>query len=220
MKRCTKCGEEKPATTEYFYRTNNKNGGLYAVCKACISEHNREYAKTHREARLEGKRKYREAHRESLREYFRNRKRKLRETEPEKERAYKVMDAMRERARKKGLPSDFTRQDREWALEYWHGYCPVCGAPLRDLFGKVKPHFDHWIPLSDQRPDNPGTVPSNMLPVCSTCNFSKHKIDPRVWLEGKYGKRKASQIIKRIEEFFQTVRQPVLTESPSKVGGK
>lgn len=34
-KRCTKCGEEKPATSEYFARNKNKPDGLKSECKAC-----------------------------------------------------------------------------------------------------------------------------------------------------------------------------------------
>ena len=32
---CTKCGEEKPATTEYFYRSKDCAGGLKSHCKEC-----------------------------------------------------------------------------------------------------------------------------------------------------------------------------------------
>ena len=33
---CTKCGGEKPETTEYFYRNKSCRGGLYTICKECI----------------------------------------------------------------------------------------------------------------------------------------------------------------------------------------
>ena len=32
---CTKCGEEKPETTEYFHRAKNCRGGLCTICKEC-----------------------------------------------------------------------------------------------------------------------------------------------------------------------------------------
>ena len=32
---CTKCGEEKPETAEYFYRHKRSRGGLYTTCKVC-----------------------------------------------------------------------------------------------------------------------------------------------------------------------------------------
>jgi len=33
---CTKCGEEKPATTEYFYANRTYPDGLAAACKVCV----------------------------------------------------------------------------------------------------------------------------------------------------------------------------------------
>ncbi|MCK9319236.1 hypothetical protein [Methanoculleus sp.] len=38
MKKCSKCGEEKPATKEYFHVHNGCKDGLNSVCKKCRSE--------------------------------------------------------------------------------------------------------------------------------------------------------------------------------------
>lgn len=46
-KRCTKCGEEKPATPEYFHRKRARISGLRSDCKTCVSAYNAE----HREER-------------------------------------------------------------------------------------------------------------------------------------------------------------------------
>lgn len=35
LKRCTKCGEEKPATVEYFHRFQRMKDGLATLCKPC-----------------------------------------------------------------------------------------------------------------------------------------------------------------------------------------
>lgn len=40
---CTKCGESKPATTEYFNRHKNCKGGLATYCKNCLTQVAREY---------------------------------------------------------------------------------------------------------------------------------------------------------------------------------
>lgn len=42
-KKCTKCGEEKPATLEFYYKSRNK---LATVCKICANANNRIYKKT------------------------------------------------------------------------------------------------------------------------------------------------------------------------------
>ena len=36
LKRCRKCGEEKPATPEYFYRDKQRADGVYVYCKTCL----------------------------------------------------------------------------------------------------------------------------------------------------------------------------------------
>jgi len=35
LRKCTKCGEEKPATTEFFYRNKRAKSGLKTECKDC-----------------------------------------------------------------------------------------------------------------------------------------------------------------------------------------
>ena len=42
MKKCTKCGEEKPATTKFFPKKKN---GLYSWCKVCKNTAGREWNK-------------------------------------------------------------------------------------------------------------------------------------------------------------------------------
>ena len=42
FKRCTKCGEVKPATTEYFRAARTGLGGIDAACKTCQSAQQRE----------------------------------------------------------------------------------------------------------------------------------------------------------------------------------
>ena len=41
---CSKCGEEKPLTSEYFYKRNTKFGWR-RQCRSCINLHHREYCK-------------------------------------------------------------------------------------------------------------------------------------------------------------------------------
>ena len=144
-------------------------------------------------------RQYRQNNLEKVRE----RERRYRQENQDKRRA----QAQRRRAKRIDLPAHFTAFDEARALEYFNGRCAVCERPLRDLFGEISPHFDHWIALSDPRLGNPGTVPENMLPLCNKCNLSKSNHDPIEWLTRQYHKRKVEQIIKRIETFFEWVKQ-------------
>lgn len=43
MKRCSKCGVEKPATPEFFKRNKSCSDGLHTQCKNCTSKQSREY---------------------------------------------------------------------------------------------------------------------------------------------------------------------------------
>lgn len=48
LKRCTKCGEEKPATGEFFAHKTSHPERLTARCKACDAEYNRVWRQTNR----------------------------------------------------------------------------------------------------------------------------------------------------------------------------
>jgi 5-methylcytosine-specific restriction endonuclease McrA len=154
-------------------------------------------------------RHYYEANKEKISEYTKKwnkahpRKYVYKKKNPEQKR----VQYNRRRSRKNRVPFNFTVADQRRALNYFHGYCPVCQKPLRDLFGDHHPQLDHWIPLADSRPDNPGTVPWNMVPLCNRCNSSKQGSDPLIWLESKFGKHKARLISERIERFFEWTKR-------------
>jgi hypothetical protein len=298
-KRCTKCGRDFPATTEYFHRSKRGKHGIRAYCKECansialkrhydkheeILARKRAYVQSHkedekrrkqawmdknrdkalaqkrqrwadnreaiavirrskyrenREKNLEAKRRYYETHRHELleksKEYYRlhrderrkciaqyqqQHKARKRATDlewkrknPEKARANARTGELRRRALEANLPSQWSNFDWERCLNYWQHRCCVCGRPqgLWHVLAR-----EHWIPLSDPRPDNPGTVPWNILPMCHTsqngatdvpgCNNSKWKKDPVEWLVEKLGKRKAAQKLAEIEVYFEWVK--------------
>lgn len=243
MKRCSKCGEEKPATREYFYYNKTTKDGFLWRCIQCSKayyhplekqqyyldnkERIQQYRRENRAMLSESERRYRASHREYYREFHRlyhiahrdEILKRKRETGPgyrarfadalrERMRRYHLVNINRfrlagskRRARVRSLPSTFTHEQWLACLEYWHNRCAVCGNQLRDLFGSIEPHFDHWIPISHEA--CPGTVVGNMVCLCSFCNLSKHHILPEIWLTRRYGKRKASQIMKRVQAYFE-----------------
>jgi hypothetical protein len=106
------------------------------------------------------------------------------------------------------LPNTLTEGQWQYALNYFNGGCAVCGSQLNDLSGKRTIAADHWIPLSYKGDDNPGTVATNIVPLChgvDGCNNSKNNTMPDVWLEWKFGKRKAKKIMKRIQDYFDSL---------------
>lgn len=71
-KKCTKCGEVKPATSEYFNSGKGRPDGLYSTCKTCKAEYRQrnkekaaEYARVYYEANKERIEKYGSAYREA-----------------------------------------------------------------------------------------------------------------------------------------------------------
>lgn len=228
VRTCTKCGQVLPETPEYFHR---QGSGLRPNCKRCELERKRkaynselqrvqkaDYRKANPEKARESNRKNYNKHAEQRRLYAKEYRLEHHETVTEKERVYRTEHQLelkkrrreiyakeperfsayfnRRRARKKSLPDTFDHEQALNALNYWNRKCAYCGKRLTATFC-----MDHFIPLSDPRPDNPGTVASNMLPACSRCNTSKNRIDPFAWILSRFPK-KAKRIIKAIESYF------------------
>lgn len=212
-KLCSTCNQIYPATTEYFYARGN---GVVPPCKVCKSENRRkrlqnpeiralvnqrEKARRANPEKKEYHRRYRQNPAFKEKERYRSKKR----WEDPKYRLQKKLQSIRYYDRKRSLPNTLTVDNWLKCLEYWHGCCAVCGGQLRDLFGYVEPNIDHWIPLNS--PDCPGTIPTNIICLCESCNKSKGDAPANQWLISRYGKRKANTILKRIEAYFEWIKQ-------------
>lgn len=177
--------------------------------------------------------KYHKRHYTEHREYYTERVTQWRLDNPEKSRGYKRKyrdknpdyhrlhyqenpsvyraNAQRRRARKQALPVNFTALDWQRCLDYWNHCCCICGRPA-GLWHRIVP--DHWIPISDSRSDNPGTVAWNIVPMChaikggsGSCNLEKRNHDPIEWLTQKLGEKAAKQKLIEIEAYFEWVRE-------------
>ena len=89
-KKCTKCEQEFPATTEFFYRSKTAKDGFYSSCRACrraYYEQNKEkiakYKKTYREENKEKISKYHKTYREENKEKIAKREKIYREQNKE-----------------------------------------------------------------------------------------------------------------------------------------
>jgi 5-methylcytosine-specific restriction endonuclease McrA len=196
-KRCSKCGETKPATTEYFSGRSNRPSGLMSQCRTCksayyrankeraaerwkiyseankdrIAEYSRAYYAANKERRLERARAW---HKENL-ERASERNRKWRELHPEDAR----LIARRRRARQKEADGTHTPTDVAAQYEMQKGRCYYCGCELN---GKYQ--TDHVIPLS--RGGSDGT--DNIVVACAPCNQSKGDKLPTEWVGNKSGR--------------------------------
>lgn len=188
QKTCTKCGQTYPATLQHFEAQKYGKNGLRAQCRVCRREYKREQD-----------RKYYRANHEKMLEMKRKSNNKQYQISPDKAYIRKLI----RRARVRQLPANFTFEQWINCLEYFNYCCAVCGSQLRDLFGNVEPHADHWIPLAN--PECLGTVAENMICLCSFCNLSKGATMPHMWLKNQYGTRKANEILKRVTEYFEWI---------------
>lgn len=115
-------------------------------------------------------------------------------------RAYAVLQAFssprtRREMRLANLPNSFTRKQWTYAVDYFGRACAVCGehGNYRTL------HRDHWIPVAS--PYCPGTIATNIVPLCKKCNLSKNSKYPDVWLKNN------RQVFARIEAYFASLHQ-------------
>lgn len=202
LRRCTKCGEEYPATTEYFRHNGKSNNGLRSRCKMCERARDHDY-------RIENIEHIRQQHRIYNREY-----QAAHPTDTEYMRRWQAENRSRlhvyfqnYRARKRSLLNDFSLEQRNYALSYFGDCCAVCGRPFYDLFGERTLALDHWIPISSD--ECPGTTVTNMIPLChgiGGCNSRKHARDPKEWLVLEFGEYRARKIMARIKTYFEVAR--------------
>jgi len=225
-KRCTKCGNELPATVEYFNAAKLGKYGLSAKCKAC----NHLYYEANKDKIKQRAKDWHEANLDKVGARYRatyvphphqnvttpervsDQKKRYREANRDKCNAAtkrskqnnpvgRTAEKQRRRAREKSLPVGFTQSDWRRCLDYFGNVCAVCNRP-RGLWHTLA--ADHWIPLSKGGP----TTPDNIVPLChgiDGCNNTKAGNDPLAWLTSKFGPRRAKQIAKRIEDYFATL---------------
>ncbi len=176
MKKCTQCGFECPLEDAGKFFHKNRNS-FQSSCKECEKVRNTliSHSEAVKKNRINNPGKANEA---SLKWAKRN---------PDK----RAIKQQRYRARKKEMPDDFTKEDLEFALIYWDNKCPNCNVDITDNY-----HLDHHVPISWE--SCPGTVPSNVVPLCSLCNTSKGNQSPQTFYR--------LRILKRIENFFLQVR--------------
>ena len=68
---CTKCGEEKPETEEYFHRDRKNRGGLSTICKECKNKASRRWHAKNPERARDRNRRWQSENPEKVRENVR-----------------------------------------------------------------------------------------------------------------------------------------------------
>lgn len=184
-KQCSKCGEEKPATLEYFGRKERGTYGVKRTCRLCegIEQKKRsanpQYLESMRISAQERRRS--QPRTEKIRKQERDRARESRIKNPElkrsKARSYycdyystpkgkSVIQAnkQRRRARKREAAGTCTGDDIALLHKSQKGLCWWCGKAVESNY-----HVDHRKPLALGGSNDP----SNLCISCPTCNSTK-----------------------------------------------
>ena len=164
LKRCTKCGENKPNTNEYFAFQNKSKGTLQARCKVCVNEYRKKYRENNKDKIKEYKKEYYENNKdkikESRKEYRENNKDKIRERIKE----YKH--------KKRGNGGAYTKAQWLDTLEYFNYKCAYTGECI-----KHSCHVEHIVPVSKG-----GTSYIwNLVPSTGSANYSKGNRGMEEW---------------------------------------
>lgn len=179
MKKCTKCGIEFPATTEWFHKHSTNSDGLKFKCKKCCSQERLCYYKINKEKEKFLAKKYSDSNQEKIKknhkEYRRKNKEKIKgyvNKEKQKEYAKKyygnnkgkyIIHWQKRRTIKRNLPSTLTLKEWQSTKDYFNHECAYCGKKLKKL------EQDHFWPLSKSGE----YTRFNIIPACKSCNTSK-----------------------------------------------
>lgn len=191
MIRCLKC--KKYLSPESFHKNKNDKNGVNAACKQCVKNYHQDNSDHINAVTRDWQRKNPHKVRKYIRDYFKRNGYKNAKISLEKRKGYLESSIV-----------DLTLEQWEYALNYFHGCCAVCGRQLKDLLGTHTAAQDHWQPLSK----GGDTTALNIVPLChglGGCNNKKSNKLPDEWLVAEFGKRKANKILKRIQEYFNSL---------------
>ncbi len=199
VKCCSRCKQGLPISA--FNKRRSRPDGLECWCRECYrlqhAANNREWARLNPKKNRERVRAWQKANphikRGGCPVKNRARTKAWRRSNPLRKRA---MDLKRE-ARKRSFPFDWTAEHATQALKHFGHACAACRTP----FGLVADlQWDHWVPLNN--PNCPGTVRTNMVPLCNKCNVTKSDRDANEWARCSFG-QDANQVLRRIEAYLK-----------------
>jgi 5-methylcytosine-specific restriction endonuclease McrA len=154
MKKCTKCGEEKPATLEYFVKCSQLKCGLNSHCKKCDYEYNKIYRNKNIKRIKEKAKEWEQKNIDKRKEY--KRQWELNNKDKKQIRTQKRINKL------KNVFHDFNCKDWEKIKQVFNYKCAYCGK-------EDKLAQEHFIPLSK----GGEYTKNNIIPSCKSCNSSK-----------------------------------------------
>ena len=182
FKRCTKCGEIKLATTEYFSKLKRCKFGLNSQCKVCKQEHSKEWYKNNAERKNEYQKEWRKNNTEHIKEqkkeYYKNNAEHRKEYDKEYRKtpqgqAVAFNARQRRRSKEATLGNGITKEQWRECMQFFGWKCAYSGKPLN----KGNRSLDHITPL------NLGGENEiwNLVPMYINYNSSKNDKEMLEW---------------------------------------
>jgi hypothetical protein len=157
---CTKCGEEFPATPEYFSRHPNCAEGLYPRCKVCKYEEKKEWEKNNPEKYKASKKRYKERYKERYPEKHKAASKRKKKNYFTNNPDAKKLTHIRKSAKKRNI--DFKLTLTEYREIFWGKPCHYCGVEM-EATGLDRKYSGK----------NVGYTIDNVVPCCHACNSLK-----------------------------------------------
>lgn len=164
---CKRCGEQRPATEEYFPVNPCCRYGLWRICKVCAGKQTKQTRKRNRAKRYQWELTYSQTHKEHLAE---------RQSRWYRDGGRSIVNAntRNRRARQRQAEGSHTAQDVQAQHDRQKGRCYWCKQKL------VTYHVDHVTPLSR----GGSNWPENLVIACPKCNITRNNRLPHEWPEG------------------------------------
>lgn len=207
---CTKCGQEKPATAEYFHKRKDARDGLVGQCINCVQERraknrdsNREACRRYRNKNIEKARarereygrKNREAKKEYNKKYYAANKELLNQKYKEyREKNKDRLKIMQREYQRRYCQAPRTKElKRIWFHEYKSKKSKLPATLTVKQWQACKDRFNHscaYCGKSSKRLQQEHFIPvdsggsytvNNIVPACKFCNSSKLNRDFFVW---------------------------------------
>lgn len=191
LKECCRCHKQLLLTLENWGVDVRRPDGFRSDCRACYRIYQREFRRKYRGRAGVRERELEYAKTPAVKQSHK------RYIQSEKGKAMQSRKMARRFARKLELPDAFTQLDWEMACQFFDNSCAYC-----ESVESLEP--DHIIPLRDA--GCPGTVSSNIVPACKSCNRSKQHKSLRDWAFVKFG-TSAQGVIQRVTEYSSMRKQ-------------
>jgi len=194
---CSKCNQELPATSDYFYKQKGGKYGLRGMCIDCKKKQDKQYAERNRDALIKKWREYNQQNREVIneknREYYKANADQIRQQRKEqRERMPKIKKVKQSRKMKR-----YYEANKEKLKEYARSYRKTDHGRLIELKAKhrrkarerdlpatftekeweeCKKHFDYKCAYCEKSPKV--LHQEHFIPVSKDGEYTKQNIVP------------------------------------------